>query len=243
MKSTCRNVIIGLWVSAIVLIFVFCSKRNGEIPQLQTRVGELKRCYAKKGPNLKEDFRIIIEENTAIAKTNCKKLIIAIADFRTEIITSVKIITEQNNILLEKLIQILEQKLTAIFNKYDKNFKAFSDANTTQHETIEDKVEEILKASNGNAKSNKNLLLKNFINACKRFQEIFNNYVKSFNDLQVENLALMITKQNELLKNTEIKCGQLDVVMGTLTIAIQRQVQILETLPAVEAALELPEII
>jgi len=44
-------------------------------------------------------------------------------------------------------------------------------------------------------------------------------------------------------KNIQTGLGQLDDVVGTRTRAIQRQLRNVETLPAVEAALELPEII
>jgi DNA recombination protein RmuC len=44
-------------------------------------------------------------------------------------------------------------------------------------------------------------------------------------------------------KNIQTGLGQLDDVVGTRTRAIQRQLRNVETLPAVEAAIELPEII
>ena len=44
-------------------------------------------------------------------------------------------------------------------------------------------------------------------------------------------------------KNIQTGLGQLDDVVGTRTRAIQRQLRNVETLPAVEAPIELPEII
>ena len=44
-------------------------------------------------------------------------------------------------------------------------------------------------------------------------------------------------------KNIQTRLGQLDDVVGTRTRAIQRQLRNVETLPAVEAQIELPEII
>jgi DNA recombination protein RmuC len=44
-------------------------------------------------------------------------------------------------------------------------------------------------------------------------------------------------------KNIQTGLGQLDDVVGTRTRAIQRQLRNVESLPAVEAAIELPEII
>lgn len=213
METTLLIIIIALLVVAIVLIFVFKSKSNDEIPQLQNKVGELQSSLAKIETNLKEDFRINREENTANAKTNREELNKAIADFRTEIMTAVKTMTEQNNTALEKLNQTLEQKVTALIDKNDKSFKAFTDGNTAQLEKIEKKVEENLKALNEQAKADNNLMREALITAFKGFQDTFDKNVKSFNDLQKEKFELMETKQNELVKGTETK---LDIIRATV---------------------------
>jgi DNA recombination protein RmuC len=213
METTLLIIIIALLVVAIVLIFVFRSKSNNEIPQLQNKVGELQSSLAKIETNLKEDFRINREENTANAKTNREELNKVIADFRTEIMTAVKTMTEQNNTALEKLNQTLEQKVTALIDKNDKSFKAFTDGNTTQLEKIEKKVEENLKSLNEQAKADNNLMREALITAFKGFQDTFDKNVKSFNDLQKEKFELMETKQNELVKGTETK---LDIIRATV---------------------------
>lgn len=213
METTLLIIIIALLVVAIVLIFVFRSKSNDEIPQLQNKVGELQSSLSKIETNLKEDFRINREENTANAKTNREELNKAIADFRTEIMTAVKSMTEQNNTALEKLNQTLEQKVTTLIDKNDKSFKAFTDGNTAQLEKIEKKVEENLKALNEQAKADNNLMREALITAFKGFQETFDKNVKSFNDLQKEKFELMETKQNELVKGTETK---LDIIRATV---------------------------
>lgn len=213
METTLLIIIIALLVVAIALIFVFRSKSNNEIPELQNKVGELQSSLAKIETNLKDDFRINREENTANAKTNREELNKAIADFRTEIMTAVKSMTEQNNTALEKLNQTLEQKVTALIDKNDKSFKAFTDGNTAQLEKIEKKVEENLKALNEQAKADNNLMREALITAFKGFQETFDKNVKSFNDLQKEKFELMETKQNELVKGTETK---LDIIRATV---------------------------
>ena len=213
METTLLIIIIALLVVAIMLIFVFRSKSNDEIPQLQNKVGELQSSLAKIETNLKEDFRINREENTANAKTNREELNKAIADFRTEIMTAVKSMTEQNNTALEKLNQTLEQKVTALIDKNDKSFKAFTDGNTAQLEKIEKKVEENLKALNEQAKADNNLMREALITAFKGFQDTFDKNVKSFNELQKEKFELMETKQNELVKGTETK---LDIIRATV---------------------------
>lgn len=213
METTLLIIILILVAVAIVLLFVFRNKGNNDIPQLLNKVNELQNGLTKIETNLKEDFRINREENTANAKTNREELNKAITDFRTEIMTAVKTMTEQNNTALEKLNQTLEQKVTALIDKNDKSFKAFTDGNTAQLEKIDKKVEENLKALNDQAKADNTLIREALVNAFKGFQETFDKNVKSFNDLQKEKFELMETKQNELVKGTETK---LDIIRATV---------------------------
>lgn len=213
METTLLIIILLLVAVAIVLLFVFRNKGNNDIPQLLNKVNELQNGLTKIETNLKEDFRINREENTANAKTNREELNKAITDFRTEIMTAVKTMTEQNNTALEKLNQTLEQKVTALIDKNDKSFKAFTDGNTAQLEKIDKKVEENLKALNDQAKADNSLIREALVNAFKGFQETFDKNVKSFNDLQKEKFELMETKQNELVKGTETK---LDIIRATV---------------------------
>lgn len=213
METTLLIIILILVAVAIVLLLVFRNKGNNDIPQLLNKVNELQNGLTKIETNLKEDFRINREENTANAKTNREELNKAITDFRTEIMTAVKTMTEQNNTALEKLNQTLEQKVTALIDKNDKSFKAFTDGNTVQLEKIEKKVEENLKALNEQAKADNTLMREALVNAFKGFQETFDKNVKSFNDLQKEKFELMETKQNELVKGTETK---LDIIRATV---------------------------
>ncbi len=213
METTLLLIIGVLLLIAIILIIVFRNKSNNALPLLQTKVGELQTSLSKIESNLKDDFRINREENTANAKTNREELNKAIGDFRTEIMTAVKTMTEQNNTALEKLNQTLEQKVTALIDKNDKSFKAFTDGNTTQLEKIEKKVEGNLKALNEQAKTDNNLMREALVNAFKGFQETFDKNVKSFNDLQKEKFELMENKQNDLIKGTETK---LDIIRATV---------------------------
>ena len=121
METTLLIIIAVLLLIAIILIIVFRNKDNHELPQLQTKVGELQSSLSKIETNLKEDFRINREENTANAKTNREELNKAIGDFRTEIMTAVKTMTDQNNTALEKLNQTLEQKVSALIEKNEKS--------------------------------------------------------------------------------------------------------------------------
>lgn len=213
METTLLIITIVLLVIAIVLILIFKNKGNNEIPQLQQKVGELHSNLAKIETNLKEDFRINREENSTSAKANRDELNRTIADFRTEIMASVKSMTEQNNAVLDRLNQTLELKVNALIEKNDKNFNAFTEGNTTQLEKIETKVAENLKALNEQAKADNTLMRDVLANAFKEFQETFEKNVKSFNDLQKEKFELMETKQNDLVKGTETK---LDSIRATV---------------------------
>lgn len=213
METTLLIIILILVAVVIVLLFVFRNKDNNDIPQLLTKVNELQNGLTKIENNLKEDFRINREENTANAKTNREELSKAIADFRTEIMTAVKTMTEQNNTALEKLNQTLEQKVTALIDKNDKSFKAFTEGNTVQLEKIEKKVEENLKSLNEQAKADNTLMREALVNAFKGFQDTFDKNVKSFNDLQREKFGQLETKQNELVQGTEKKLESIRVTV------------------------------
>lgn len=202
-----------LLIISIILIIAFRNNRKSDLPQLDAKVGELQNSILKIETNLKDDFRINREESSSNAKTNREELNKAIGDFRTEIMTAVKTMTDQNNTALEKLNQTLEQKVSALIEKNDKSFKAFTEGNTTQLEKIEKKVEENLKALNEQAKADNNLMREALVSAFKGFQETFDKNVKSFNELQKEKFELMETKQNELVKGTETK---LDIIRATV---------------------------
>jgi DNA recombination protein RmuC len=194
-------IVIFLAIVIIVLQYYFRPTKNNDT-DLVSKLDIFSNSLTRIETNLKDDFR-----------TNREELNKAIADFRTEIMTAVKSMTEQNNTALEKLNQTLEQKVTSLIDKNDKSFKAFTDGNTTQLEKIEKKVEENLKALNEQAKADNNLMREVLVNAFKGFQETFDKNVKSFNDLQKEKFELMETKQNELVKGTETK---LDIIRATV---------------------------
>ncbi len=194
-------IVILLAIVIIVLQYYFRPTKNNDT-DLVSRLDVFSNSLTRIETNLKDDFR-----------TNREELNKAIADFRNEIMTAVKTMTEQNNSALEKLNQTLEQKVTVLIEKNDKSFKAFTDGNSTQLEKIEKKVEVNLKALNDQAKTDNNLMREALIVAFKGFQDTFDKNVKSFNDLQKEKFELMESKQNELVKGTETK---LDIIRATV---------------------------
>lgn len=70
-----------------------------------------------------------------------------------------------------------------------------------------------LEKINNQAKEDNRLIREVLTNALKDFQQTFENNIKSFNDLQREKFALLDTKQNELIKNTEAKLESIRVTV------------------------------
>jgi DNA recombination protein RmuC len=213
MESTILIVILVLTLTANLLIVIFKSNGNNGFSDFKFKLAELQNSLTKIESNLKEDFKIIREENAFHSKSNREELNKAIIDFRGEIMTSVKRMMEQNNLALDKLNQTLEQKVNLLIEKNDKNFILFTDSNTKQLEKIENKVEENLKKINDQAKTDNQLIRDSLINAFKEFQDIFDKNVKSFNDLQREKFQLMENKQIELVRTTE---GKLEIIRTTV---------------------------
>ena len=213
METTLLIITIILLLIAIICIIAFRNKSNSDLPILHTKVGELQNSITKIESNLKDDFRINREENLTSTKANREELNKAIADFRVEIITAVKTMTDQNNTALQKLNETLEQKVTTLIDKNDKSFKTFTEGNTTQLEKIEKQVETKLKELNEQAKADNILMREAVEKSIKGFEETFDKNVKSFNDLQREKFTLMENKQNDLVKGTETK---LDIIRATV---------------------------
>ncbi len=213
METILLILIAVLLLVLIVLIIIFRSTSNAEIPQLQSKITELQSSLNKIESNLKEDFRINREENAGIAKANRAELSKTLNDFRTEFMGAVKIMNEQNLAALEKLNQTLEQKVTALIEKNETSFQAFSIGNSTQLEKIEKQVEDKLKALNDQAKADNNLMREALVNAFRGFQETFDLNVKSFNDLQREKFGQLEDRQDKLVDATEKKLESIRVTV------------------------------
>ena len=84
METTLLIIILMLVALAVVLLFVFRSKGDSEVPQILAKVNELQSGMTKIETNLKDDFRINREESSNTAKTNREELNKAITEFRNE---------------------------------------------------------------------------------------------------------------------------------------------------------------
>lgn len=198
---------------AIVLLFVFRSKGDSEVPQILAKVNELQSGMTKIETNLKDDFRINREESSNTAKTNREELNKAITEFRNETAEAIRQLSKQNVEALEKLNNTLEQKVTTLIEKTEKSFREFSESNTNQLEKIEKQVETKLQALTEQAKTDNNLMREALGKSFKDFQEAFDKNVKSFNDLQREKFGQLETKQNELVQGTEKKLESIRVTV------------------------------
>jgi len=157
MTSALLIAIVLLLIVVIILLFVFKNKGEDQTPQLLARIQELQSGLNKIESNLKEDFRINRNESAQIAKENREELNRVIADFRVETTQSIRLLTEQNNEALQKLNQTLEQKVNALIDKTEVNFKSFSEANSNQLEklnaTLEQKVTALIDKTEKSFKS------------------------------------------------------------------------------------------
>jgi len=194
MESPFLIAICVLLLIVIVFIIIFRNKGNSDLPLLKNKVAELQSSLTKIEANLKDDFRINRQENANLAKDN-----------RIELNSTLQNITEQSQNALREINKTLDEKVGALITKIELNNKTnreelsksmvdFSAANVIQLEKI-----------NNQAKEDSRLIREALVNAFKGFQETFDNNIRSFNELQREKFALMDTKQNDLVKNTETK--------------------------------------
>jgi len=223
-----------LLVIAIILIIVFRNKSGNEMPQLQSKVGELQTSLTTINNDLKQDFRINREENANMAKDNRTELNNTLKDFKTELSETLKNITEQSQNALKEINKTLADKVDLLIAKIEDNNKTNREALTAnlkdftleqrskfdelkleqkdltnktmeQLEKITGKVEEKLNNLNEQAKNDNILMRESLIAAFKGFQDTFDKNVNSFNDLQREKFGQLEIKQNELITNTETK--------------------------------------
>jgi DNA recombination protein RmuC len=208
-------IVILLVILIIGLQFYFKPTHKNETDVI-SKIDVFSNSLTRIEKNLKDDFRINRDESNKLAKDNRDELNNTLKEFKKELSETLKTITEQNQQALEKLTNTLEQKVSALIEKTDqnakdsrdllaKNIKEFSDTNSTALEKINKQVEERLNGLTEQAKKDATQQRETLINAFKGFQETFDNNIKSFNDLQREKFALMETKQNDLVKGTEIK--------------------------------------
>jgi len=198
---------------------------------LKTITEQNQQVLDKLTTTLEQKLSSLTEKIETNAKENREQLTKSLKDFSDTNTTQLDKINKQ---LEEKLRGLAEQAgkdavaqreaITALIEKTDtnakenrdlqaKSIKEFSDNNTTQLEKINKQVEEKLKGLTEQASKDGVQQRETLIAAFKGFQESFEKSIKSFNDLQKEKFTLMETKQNELVKSTELK---LDSIRATV---------------------------
>ena len=115
--------VIALLAIVIILLQIYFRPTQKNEIDVITKLDVFSNSITRIENSLKDDIRINRDENAANAKINREELNKAIADFRIEIMTAVKTMTEQNNSALEKLNLTLEHKVTDLIDKNDKSFK------------------------------------------------------------------------------------------------------------------------
>jgi len=95
----------------------------------------------------------------------------------------------------------LKENRTELSAALKENREELSDGLDKLTLKLEEKLTQISEGLNKNAKDNREELT----NSLKDFSEIFSKNVKDFNDLQKQKFDAMATKQDELVKSTELK--------------------------------------
>lgn len=220
---------------AIILVITFRPRQSTQNTVLSKQIENLQSSF-------REDFRANREENATISKDNRTELNATLKEFKSEMVDSLKEVTEQNQRALELINKTFEEKVSALINKTDENNKInretlannlkdftleqrnnFADlrqeqkdltAKTTEQlEKITGKVEEKLTALAEQAKADNNLMREAILNSFKGFQETFDKNVKSFNDLQREKFGQLEEKQMKLVEGTEKKLEEMRVTV------------------------------
>lgn len=187
MNITLLIIICALLVVAIILIIVLRPKQSNDNQLLLQQFAELQSTLKRIESNLKEDFRINREENSAIAKEN-----------RTELSTNLKDFSAEQQ---------------GKFNELKAEQKELTKNTVEQLGKVTEKIEQKLKELTEQAKNDNNLMREALVNAFKGFQETFDKNVTSFNDLQREKFGQLEAKQNDLVKGTEAKLESIRVTV------------------------------
>jgi DNA recombination protein RmuC len=180
-----------LTATAVILIIVFKPRQSTDPGILSDKVNNLQS-------GLKEDFKIIREENSGIAKDNRRELNDTLKDFKAEMAVTLRTITEQNKRALEQINKTLEDKLNALASRIDENNKA-------SREELSKNLKEFSMTAREDSTGMREALTKTF----REFQETINKNADSFNALQKEKFALLDEKQTRMVDSTEKKLEEM----------------------------------
>lgn len=103
----------------------------------------------------------------------------------------------------------LKENRIELSSALKENREELSDGLDKLTKKLEDKLVQINEGLNKNAKDNREELQKSL----KDFSDVFSKNVKDFNDLQKQKFDVMATKQDELVKSTELKLEKMRVTV------------------------------
>jgi DNA recombination protein RmuC len=202
-----------LVLTNIVLAFIFRSKSTGD-QTISGKIEDMEIRLNRIESNLKDDFRINREENSAQMKTN-----------REELKTSVKEFQEANTTSHEKMTSTFEAKLRLLTetsgknskesrDEFTKNVKDFSDSNVKALEKITLKLEEKLKELTEQSKSDDNLMREALVKRFSEFQEVFDKNIQSFNERQREHFSDFGKRHDAMVQSNEKKLEAIQKTVG-----------------------------
>lgn len=167
----------------VVSFLIYKKSSGGQSKETEQKIQEISALLSKIELNLKEDFRINREENSAISKENRTELNNSLKDFTIELRTKFDEIKKEQSETTTKTVEQLEKITLKIEEKLSKLTEENKKDNFQMRESIE----------------------KSF----KTFGESFDKNVASFNNLQKEKFASLEEKQNKLVEGTEKKLEEM----------------------------------
>ena len=162
-------IVLALLMLAVSLIIIFRNRKGGDLSPLLQSLGELQTALMRTEAGVKDEFRVNRAEAAAGAQAGRVELQKAIAEFRTELMLSVKNMMEQNNAALEKIERKMEQQLAMLNEQaradanqmrvalaeafkgfgetFDKNVRAFNELQREKFALMEGRQQELVKGT------------------------------------------------------------------------------------------------
>lgn len=209
-------IICSLLLLAIILLFVFRNTDNTILPELKQKVFELQNALARMETAQKDDFRLNREESSQTAKSNREELNKAITEFRHETADSIRILSQQNILALEKIEKQVESKLQVL------NEQAKTDNNLTR-ESMARVFRDFQEAFDKNVKSFNDLQKEKFNQLEIKQQELITGTEKKLETIRV-------TVEEKLEKTLSERLGQSFETVGKQLIEVQKGLGEMQTI-------------
>ncbi len=209
--------IIGI-INTILLVYLLFRRSNVDysIPKLDLISTNISRIES----NLKEDFRVNREENSAMARDNRSEMSNSFKDFKVGMSETLRLITEQNQKALETINTTLDdsnklnrETLTASLREFIVEQRVKFDELKVEQKDLTAKTVDQLEKLITRAKEDNKFMRESMEKAFREFQQAFDKNVASFNDLQREKFGQLEDKQMRLVEGTEKKLEEMRVMV------------------------------